>query len=397
LIIAEKIWSFSPGKIYISRGQKKMLRFIFSFIVFVHGFIHLMGFLKEWKLAEVKELSGKTTIPLSGGLSKLAGLLWLVTCVLFLLSAFLYLAKQDWWWIPASIALVISQILIFIYWPDAKFGTAANVIILVMCILGYGSWSFNRMVNSELPSFIPGSSIISQAITEDNISSLPPVVQKWLRRSNVIGKDLIKTVHLRQVGQMRTSSEGSWMPFTAEQFFTVDKPGFLWKVDVKANPFLYMTGRDKYENGTGQMLIKVMSLVPVVDAKGRDLDQGAMLRFLAEATWFPTFALSSYIKWEELDPLSAKATMNYCGIEASGIYRFNSSGDLVSFEAMRYYYRKEGSTLEKWLIQVDPNGYKQFEGIRVPAKSNVTWKLKTGDYKWLTVEIMQMQFNGKKA
>ncbi|HEX2869112.1 MAG TPA: DUF6544 family protein [Ignavibacteriales bacterium] len=372
-----------------------MLRFIFSFIIFIHGSIHLLGFLKEWKIAEVKELTGKTIFPLPAGLAKGAGALWLLTCIMFAVSAFSYLMKQGWWWIPASIALVISQILIIIYWHDAKFGTIANVIILIMCLLGYGDWSFNRMVAGELPSFLSNGPIKSEIIKESDIRALPPVVQKWMRHSGVIGKDMIKTVHLRQTGQMRTSPEGSWWPFTAGQYFTVDRPGFLWEAEVKANPFMYMRGRDKYYNGQGQMIIKVMSLIPVVDVKGKEVDQGTMLRFLAEGVWFPTFALSKYIKWEEVDSRSARAVMNYGGIEASGIYRFNAEGDLTGFEAMRYYYRKEGSTLEKWVIAVDRDGYKEFSGMRIPAKSSVTWKLKEGDYHWLDVEVTEMEFNGK--
>ncbi|MCU7491946.1 MAG: hypothetical protein HF310_10650 [Ignavibacteria bacterium] len=370
-----------------------MLKFIFSFIVFMHGFIHLLGFLKEWKISEVKELTGKTLFPMTAAMAKAAGLLWLLTCILFAAAAISYLMKQGWWWIPASVALIVSQALIITYWHDAKFGTIANVIILVMCVIGYGDWSFSRMVNSELPSFVSQSPVKSEVIKDSDISGLPPAVQKWLRRSNVIGKDMVKTVRLKQTGQMRTSPEGSWWAFKAEQYFTVDRPAFLWKVDVKANPFLYMTGRDMYHNGRGQMMIKVMSLVPVVDVKGKDIDQGAMLRFLAEGTWFPAFALSSYLRWEEVDSLSARATMTYGGIEASGVYRFNSDGDLVSFEAMRYYFRKEGSTLEKWYIEIDKDGYKEFGGMRIPAKSSVTWKLKDGDYKWLNVEVTEMGFN----
>ena len=34
----------------------------------------------------------------------------------------------------AVIAIVVSQVPIFIYWKDAKFGTAVNVIILILCI-----------------------------------------------------------------------------------------------------------------------------------------------------------------------------------------------------------------------------------------------------------------------
>ena len=78
-----------------------------------------------------------------------------------------------------------------------------------------------------------------------------------------------------------------------------------------------------------------------------------------------------------LDSASAKATMHYGDITASGIFSFSTEGDLISFEAQRYYERKEGATLETWLIKADE--YHDFEGVRIPFESTVTWKLKTGE------------------
>ena len=84
-----------------------------------------------------------------------------------------------------------------------------------------------------------------------------------------------------------------------------------------------------------------------------------MLRYLGEIVWVPSAALSDYITWEEMDSTTARATMSYGGITASGIFKFDENGDFVSFEADRYYYRKEGSTLEKWVITAKKN--KEFE------------------------------------
>ena len=53
------------------------------------------------------------------------------------------------------------------------------------------------------------------------------------------------------------------------------------------NPLMAVVGRDKYVNGRGEMLIKILGLLPVVDARGPEMDQGTMLRYLAEMTWFP--------------------------------------------------------------------------------------------------------------
>jgi len=372
-----------------------MLKIIFSFVIFIHGLIHLLGFVKEWNLASINQLTGETLIPLSGWSSKIAGIFWLSGSLFFIASGIIYLFRKDWWWMIAVTAIIISQILIIIYWKDAKIGTIANIFILIASIFSYGTWSFNRMTQNEINSLSPKKETEKKIITLEMINNLPPIIQKWLTRSNIIGKEIIQAAYLKQKGKMKTKPEGKWMSVDAEQYITIDPPGFIWVADVKSPPFLHLSGRDKYENGKGHMLIKLFSLIPVVNVSGKEIDQGALLRFLGEIVWIPSAVLSDYIKWEEIDSLTAKATMSYGGITASGIFRFDKNGDFVSFEAQRYYYRKEGSTLEKWVITADKK-YKEFEGIRVPVSLSVTWKFKTGDFTWYKVEITEIKYNKLK-
>lgn len=360
-----------------------MLRFIFAFILVVHGLIHLMGFAKAFKLAEVPQLTGS--------FSKPVGMLWFVTALLFVASALFFFLKKDWWWMVAAPAVLLSQILIFTQWRDAKFGTLANVIALAGIVLAYGGWSFNTMVKSELSAFFPKEIVAKTVLTKEMLAPLPPVVQKWLERSGVVGKKLVAVAHLKQTGEMKTKPDGNWIPFEAEQWNTTDPPGFIWTTQIQAAPGMTLVGRDKYVDGRGNMLIKLLSLYPIADAKGPETDQGAMLRNLAEVCWFPSAALSDYIQWEQLDSLTAKATMTNGGITASGIFRFNADGDMVSFEAKRYYDRKEGATLEDWLVA--NKDYRDFDGIRVPYKSEITWKLKDGDFTWLQLEIAEIDYN----
>jgi hypothetical protein len=257
-----------------------------------------------------------------------------------------------------------------------------------------GSWQFNNMVNHELNTFLPATqSLQKQIVTEEMLKPLPPVVQKWLRRTNIVGKEVIHVVHLKQQGEMRSKPNGKWMPVVAEQYNTIDKPGMIWTADVKAAPFIHMTARDKYENGKGNMLIKMMSLFPISNSKGNKIDQGTLVRYLAEITWFPSAALNRYIKWDQLSANRAEATMSYGGVMASGIFTFDNNGDVVSFEADRYLEGKEGSPLEKWFIQIEPNGYKTFNDMRIAAKSNVTWKLKSGDFTWFKVNVTELDYN----
>lgn len=110
-----------------------ILKILFVVIVAIHGLIHLMGFAKAFKFSEMEQL----TQPIS----KLQGLIWLVATLLFLALIPIYLLKKDWWWMIAIVAVIASQLVIFFSWQDAKFGTIANVIILVVAVFAFGQWN----------------------------------------------------------------------------------------------------------------------------------------------------------------------------------------------------------------------------------------------------------------
>ncbi|MBK8192177.1 MAG: hypothetical protein IPK76_02760 [Lewinellaceae bacterium] len=238
-----------------------MLRILFAAILLLHGLIHLMGFAKAFKYAEINQLQLPVSRP--------TGSFWLLASLIFVISTILFLLKKDTWWMFALPAILISQALVFRFWQDAKFGSIANIIILLGVALAWGGWSFNRMVEKEKQAFLPRpNEQIQTILTREMLAGLPPIVQSWLERSNSIGKPFAQTVHLQQQGEMRTSPDGKWMTFEAQQIIQVPEPGFIWTVCVQAAPFVELTGRDKYEAGKGYMLIKALSLITVADASG---------------------------------------------------------------------------------------------------------------------------------
>lgn len=100
-----------------------MGKIIISFVMVVHGLIHLLGFVKAYELASVEQLTEN--------ISKTVGLIWLLASILFLVAVFLYFTQSNVWWIVGSAAVIISQVLIMLSWSDAKAGTIANVIIAI--------------------------------------------------------------------------------------------------------------------------------------------------------------------------------------------------------------------------------------------------------------------------
>ncbi len=371
-----------------------MLRILFGIFILMHGFVHLIGFVKEWNIGRVTRLSGKTLLPLSPVISRVAGVLWLIAALGFALSACGWLFRKEWWWAVAFCCVILSQLLIIIYWKDAGKGTIVNAILLVMAVAGFAEWSFDKKVNGEIRAFIErGGSGQNITVPGDVSGSVPPVIVRWLERAGVTGKEMPGEVALSQEGEMRIRPEGPWMDVTACQYFTIRKPGFIWKANVRGSPLIRFSGRDRYADGRGDMLIRLYSLITVADASGPETDQGTLVRYLSEIIWFPHAALQDYISWEQTGPLSARATMSHGGITASGLFRFSEQGDPVSFEAERYYERQGEYSLETWFIRMDE--HREMDGVRIPVRAEVTWKPESGDFTWYRPEITGLRYFSK--
>ncbi|MFT5941116.1 MAG: hypothetical protein ACI9AV_001076 [Sediminicola sp.] len=151
------------------------------------------------------------------------------------------------------------------------------------------------------------------------ISELPSKVQKWLIHSGTIGKESICNVHLKQNLQMLMNpDQKDWSFAKAEQFFTIVPPAFIWSVGLKVNPFTTVVGKDKFENGRGEMTIKMFSVFQIANAKNNEkVNKATLQRYLAEIVWFPSADLSPYIVWKKIDDTAAKATLSHNGTKGS--------------------------------------------------------------------------------
>jgi hypothetical protein len=157
-------------------------------------------------------------------------------------------------------------------------------------------------------------------------------------------------------------------------------------------PFIDVSGRDKFIEGKGEMLIKILSLIPIVNIGDNEkINTGAIQRYLGEIVWFPAGALSPYITWEKIDDLSARATISYKGIKGSGVFYFNEEGDFIKFSAQRYMGGDDDAVLREWIITA--NESRILNGIKIPVKCEATWKLESGNWTWLKLEISDLEYN----
>lgn len=370
-----------------------MLKVFFALVIFIHGIIHLIGFLSAFKLAKMNQFTGSAIFLLPDNISKILGVFWLLSSILFLITVVLFILNKEQWWLLSIITIIISQTLIIIYWPEAKRGTITNIFILMITLVWFGNYRFKQAVNQQISQiFISDSFVQKEIITKEMTDSLPFPVQYWLLNSGIIGKEKIRFVRLKQKGFMRTKpGQEKWLSANAEQYFNVYDPAFIWKVKMNIMPLIQVAGMDKFADGKGNMTIKLFSLINMVNSSGPKIDQAAMQRYLAEISWFPSAALSPYIKWKGIDSSSAKATMTYKDVTGTVVFYFTGKGEIIKCTADRYKENTKDSPLEKWVITTKETGI--LNGIKMPVKSEVMWKLKEGDFTWFKIELTEIEYN----
>lgn len=259
--------------------------------------------------------------------------------------------------------------------------------------IGVGSLSWNQTFRDKVERlFRAQQQTERKIITEEDIKDLPGPVQRYLRYTGVIGKERVSYVRLKQKGFMRPKPDAKWLPLEAEQYYTVDKPGFIWMGRLTYAPLFTISAQDMYQDGTGNMHIKMLSTITVTNAKGKVMDEATLMRFFNEMQWFPTALVSDKIKWEAIDSGSARATMTDHGITVSAVFYFDDEGRLTNFVAERARDTGGGKLVKtKWSTPI--SGYKTFNDLRLPYKGEAIWHMESGEYSYGKIEITELEYD----
>ncbi|MGD0499440.1 MAG: DUF6544 family protein [Bryobacteraceae bacterium] len=222
------------------------------------------------------------------------------------------------------------------------------------------------------------------------IAALPPPAARYLAVARVAGKRPPRTVHLRQSGAMRTAPDKGWFPMSAEEWFSLDPPGFIWRGAIRPNPLLRVSAVDRFVDGHGSMQISAWGKVPMGSVSGPETDSGELLRFLVEIVWFPAFWLSPLVTWQLIDERSARASIRVNGIEVSSMMIFDDGGLPCGIETQRYRTVCKRFELTPWRGRCAD--YREAHGMLVPHQIAVTWGLPQGDFEWLRASIEQIEY-----
>jgi hypothetical protein len=190
------------------------MRFAIAFLLTAHALIHLLCFAKAFGYAALPQL----VIPISRSM----GLLWLLATLLLLAAMLALWAAPRAFWIVGAAGLVVSQGVVVASWGDARFGTLANVVLIVAVAYGAFAWGpFGLRADYNRRTSLAQGGLAAQptsVVTEADLAPLPAPVQHYLRLAGVVGQPRVQSFRVRMTGRIRSAADAPWMPFTAEQY-----------------------------------------------------------------------------------------------------------------------------------------------------------------------------------
>lgn len=359
-----------------------MIKIILVGLIIVFGLLHLLGFVKAYKFADIKYFNKPVT--------QLAGIIWLIAAIMFVTSAILLMAHNNLWLLSGIVAVAISQILIISAWQDMKLATIVNIIITLMLVLSTGSYIFEQSYRQDVAyNLSHNTSTSEEIITQEDIEYLPIVVQKYLTYVGVVGKPKVNNVHIVFEGEMREEGK-DFFSFTGEQYNFFEEPARLFF--MKGRLFgVSVPGYHKYMNSSASMDIRLFGLLKVVDLDGEILDEAETVTVFNDMCLMaPSSLIDDRIQWEEIDELTVKGTFTNNGISVSAMLYFNAEGQLINFVSDD---RTAVSDMKKYKFSTPISDYRDFDGYRLPSYGELIWHYPEGDFMYGKIHLKSITYN----
>ncbi|MFH1184330.1 MAG: DUF6544 family protein [Chloroflexota bacterium] len=270
---------------------------------------------------------------------------------------------------------------------------ALTAIIAVALVYGSIRW---QSATKEMHTRIDASRLLigPKRYSSNELNGLPALVQRYFRAVLKDGQPMVSAVSVEHTGTFNMSETGErWKPFTSTQRVITQRPGFDWEGRIEMMPGLTVLVHDAYIAGKGILHATLFGLVSLVDIRGTpEVAQGELMRFFAEAAWYPTALLPSQgVRWEAVDNTSAKATLKDGGITLTMLFRFNEDG---LFESVRAEVR--GRTVAGAVIPTPWEGrwshYELRDGMRIPLEGEVAWMLPEGPKPYWRGRITRLDY-----
>jgi hypothetical protein len=366
------------------------MKIAFAILIALHGLIHLLAPAKAFGWANVTQLRQ----PISPG----SGVLWLLTAVLLIGASIALAIGTRWWWYFALPGVLLSQFLIAQLWSDAKFGTLANIVIVVpvlLAALDARPGSFRRRFADDSATLLARPIRPTRVVTDADIATLPPLMQGYLRHVGAVGRPHVYNMRVVFDAQMRSSSTSPWMASTATQYEFFNPPARLFHMNA-SRAGIPLDIYHRYVDGAATFQVKIVGLYPMVDKGGTDMTKTETVTLMNDiVVMAPAAVLDLPFVWETLSAHTVRATFTNAGFTVAATLTFNDVGDLVGFVSTDRWL-PDGTAAKDVPWSTPISDYAEVNGIRIGTRGDANWIAPTGEWTYGRFTIRDIAYNVAK-
>lgn len=256
-----------------------------------------------------------------------------------------------------------------------------SVVAIVVVAAGVGLWGHARWSHT-VQTFVYALEAATAPIPqrpgrfyEDQLAPLPKVVQRYFNKVLTPNQPLVHRLYLEQTGTFnRSFQQAQWEPFTARQRVATQRPGFVWDATITMSPGIEVRVVDAYVAGAGTLQPSVFGAWDLGGLRGTpDIARGELIRFVAEAVWYPTALLPSQgVQWAPVDDQSAQATLTDGTLSVTLTFHFDAQGLVQRITSNERSALVDGAmVLMPWEVVV--SDYQLRDGMWVPLQAEVAW------------------------
>jgi hypothetical protein len=248
--------------------------------------------------------------------------------------------------------------------------------------------NYRQGVNAEKSKYTPGKLYPSH-----DVDSLPTVLKDYLKQCGFVMNEQLTHCHIKwKYTYLKMALGRKWLPLKCEQVNFIPEAARLALMETKLFGFIPIGARDKFQNGKGNMLFKLINLLTITNATGPEIDVAELVTILAEAVLVPPYFFQPYITWEQMGRYSVKGTIAYDDIKASGVFYFNEHNDFLRFETEDRYYNNSGK-FEKYKWSAYAWNYKTMNGFSQPLNFMAVWNMPNMDYPYFKGRVNKIKYN----
>ncbi|MBK7134631.1 MAG: hypothetical protein IPH69_17985 [Bacteroidales bacterium] len=144
------------------------------------------------------------------------------------------------------------------------------------------------------------------------------------------------------------------------------------------------------------MLVKIFGLFTVVNASGKEMDQGETVTLFNDMCFMaPASLIDRNIIWKEIDEVTVETKFTNGNITIGATLYFNGKGELVDFLSNDRFETTDGKTYKNypWLTPV--TGYSDVNGFRLPSGARLIYKHPDEEFCYGEFNLVSIDYNCK--